>query len=97
MKFAAVAVVAAASLQGVLATPPACLLACVAQVSKDSDSCGSNLSNIQCLCTNNASDIAQCLDDICPNGNADAAKEALESSCSEQNVKVNLAATCKCF
>ncbi|KAI3405119.1 SSR1 [Candida oxycetoniae] len=66
--------------QVAVAAPPACLLACVAQETKSS-SC-SGLNDLSCICSVEYSDIESCLESICPNGNADAAKSAFESSCS---------------
>lgn len=71
----------------VLATPPACLLACVAQVTSGSSQCNT-LSNLNCVCSNEDSAVKSCLDSICPNGNADAAYSAFKSSCSEQNISL---------
>lgn len=71
-----------ASLQQLtVATPPACLLACVAQVQKSSTQC-SGLNDLSCICSNEGDDIKTCLDNICPNGDADAAKKAFSNSCS---------------
>lgn len=71
-----------ASLQQLtVATPPACLLACVAQVQKSSSQC-SGLNDLACICSNEGDDVKSCLDNICPNGDADTAKKAFESSCS---------------
>lgn len=72
----------------VLATPPACLLACVAQVTKSSSSCNS-LNDVTCICSNEGSSVKSCLDSICPNGDADAAYSAFKSSCSDQNASVS--------
>lgn len=71
----------------VLATPPACLLACVAKVISASSQCNT-LSNVDCVCQNENSAVKSCLDEICPNGNADAAYSAFKSSCSAQNVSL---------
>lgn len=71
----------------VLATPPACLLACVAKVTSGSSQCNT-LSNVDCVCQNENSAVKSCLDEICPNGNADAAYSAFKSSCSAQNVSL---------
>lgn len=71
----------------VLATPPACLLACVAKVTSASSQCNT-LSNVDCVCQNENSAVKSCLDEICPNGNADAAYSAFKSSCSAQNVSL---------
>ncbi|EGW30154.1 uncharacterized protein SPAPADRAFT_63763 [Spathaspora passalidarum NRRL Y-27907] len=76
----------AVSLQSAYAAPPACLLACVAQVEKASDCSG--LNDISCVCTSNGSDVEQCLKDICPNGQADDAISAFESTCSSFGDKV---------
>lgn len=72
----------------VLATPPACLLACVAQVGGKSTKC-SSLNQVNCFCTNEGDAIKSCLDSICPDGDSDAAYSAFKSSCSEQNAQVN--------
>ncbi|CAB4256163.1 similar to Saccharomyces cerevisiae YLR390W-A CCW14 Covalently linked cell wall glycoprotein, present in the inner layer of the cell wall [Maudiozyma barnettii] len=71
----------------VLATPPACLLACVAQVTSGSSQC-KTLSNLDCVCSSESSAVKSCLDSICPNGNADAAYSAFKSSCSDQNISL---------
>ena len=71
----------------VLATPPACLLACVAKVTSASSQCNT-LSNVNCVCESENSAVKSCLDEICPNGNADAAYSAFKSSCSAQNVSL---------
>mmetsp|Transcript_6072 Transcript_6072/g.5995 ORF Transcript_6072/g.5995 Transcript_6072/m.5995 type:complete len:231 (+) Transcript_6072:73-765(+) len=62
-----------------LAAPPACLLACVAQVEKKSDCTG--LNDLSCICSSNGSDVKKCLDSVCPDGDADSAKSAFEDSC----------------
>lgn len=62
-----------------LAAPPACLLACVAQVEKKSDCTG--LNDLSCICSSKGSDVKKCLDDICPDGDAKSAKSAFEDSC----------------
>ncbi|AJV54050.1 Ccw14p [Saccharomyces cerevisiae YJM1332] len=71
----------------VLATPPACLLACVAQVGKSSSTCDS-LNQVTCYCEHENSAVKKCLDSICPNNDADAAYSAFKSSCSEQNASL---------
>lgn len=71
--------VLAASLASVVATPPACLLACVALVGKDSKCSG--LNDLDCMCGDNNSKISSCLDKTCPDGDADAAKKQLKSTC----------------
>ncbi|KAK5780376.1 Ccw14p PWA37_002663 [Arxiozyma heterogenica] len=76
----------------VLATPPACLLACVAQVTKSSSSCNA-LNDVTCICSNEGASIKSCLDSICPNGNADAAYSAFKSSCAAQNASINQASS----
>lgn len=76
----------------VLATPPACLLACVAQVTKSSSSCNA-LNDVTCICSNEGASIKSCLDSICPNGNADAAYSSFKSSCAAQNAFVNQASS----
>ena len=73
--------------RGVLATPPACLLACVAQVSKKSSSCG-GLNEVSCLCEKESSGVKSCLDSACPDDQADAAYSAFKGSCSEQNASI---------
>jgi len=55
----------AASLTTVVAAPPACLLACVAQVEKKSTEC-SGLNDIECICSNESTAIEKCLDSACP-------------------------------
>ncbi|EMG47389.1 SSR1 Covalently-linked cell wall protein 14 [Candida maltosa Xu316] len=70
----------AATLQTTLATPPACLLACVSKIEKASNCSG--LNDLSCICSSQASKIEQCLNDICPNDNADDAIKAFKSSCS---------------
>lgn len=71
-----------------VATPPACLLACVAQVTKASSTCDA-LNDVNCICSKQGDDVKKCLDSICPNGDAEAAYSAFKSSCSEQNVSVD--------
>ena len=71
-----------------VATPPACLLACVAQVTKASNTCNA-LNDVNCICSKQGDDVKKCLDSICPNGDSDAAYSAFKSSCSDQNVSVN--------
>ncbi|KAK6458405.1 uncharacterized protein RJT20DRAFT_31416 [Scheffersomyces xylosifermentans] len=78
----------AATLQTAVATPPACLLACVAQVEKASSCNG--LNDLSCICSNDASKIEACLKDICPNDNADDAITAFEGSCKDSGNNVNL-------
>ncbi|CCK69040.1 Ccw14p KNAG_0B06100 [Huiozyma naganishii CBS 8797] len=70
-----------------VATPPACLLACVAQVTKASSTC-SSLNQVGCVCSKEADQVKQCLDSICPSGDADAAYSAFQSSCSEQGASL---------
>lgn len=69
----------AASITSVVATPPACLLACVAQVQKQLDCLG--LNDLKCICSLEQLAIKLCLDKQCPNGDADAAKQQLGSTC----------------
>lgn len=69
----------AASITSVVATPPACLLACVAQVQKQLDCLG--LNDLKCICSLEQLAIKLCLDKQCPNGDADAAKKQLGSTC----------------
>ncbi|SSD61333.1 uncharacterized protein SCODWIG_03094 [Saccharomycodes ludwigii] len=73
--------------QVVVATPPACLLACVAQVNKQSTEC-SSLNDASCICDKESSSIQSCLKSICPNGNADAAYSSFQSSCSNLGFSV---------
>lgn len=68
------------TLQTTLATPPACLLACVAKIEKESNCSG--LNDLNCICSSEASAIEKCLEDICPNNNADAAIDSFRDSCS---------------
>lgn len=70
----------ASTLTSVVAAPPACLLACVAQVEKESDCSG--LNDLNCICSTLTSDIEECLESACPNGNTDEAKAAYKDSCS---------------
>ena len=79
MKFLSVAL-GAALVSSVVATPPACLLACIAEVTKTSTCTG--LEDVECLCTGLEKDaVNQCLSNICPNDLAN-------------NAKVNYAAAC---
>ncbi|AET38761.1 Ccw14p Ecym_3268 [Eremothecium cymbalariae DBVPG len=64
----------------VIATPPACLLACVAQVSKSS-TCG--LGKVSCFCNDQSDAIENCLKSICPSGDSDTALSSFKSTCSE--------------
>lgn len=68
------------TLQTTLATPPACLLACVAKIEKQSKCSG--LNDLNCICSSEASAIEKCLQDICPNNNADTAIDSFRDSCS---------------
>lgn len=77
----------AASVSLVLATPPACLLACVAQVEKNSKC--SSLADLECICTSIGEEVEKCLDSQCPDGDADTAKKAFEASCKEQGHDVS--------
>lgn len=86
LRFTAIAALAA-SIPQVLATPPACLLACVSQEEKNSQCSG--LADLDCICTSLGEDVEKCLDSICPNGEADTAKLAFESSCKEQGYEVS--------
>ncbi|SCU77813.1 LAMI_0A02432g1_1 [Lachancea mirantina] len=79
---------AAVFISGVSAAPPACLLACVAQVTKGSSQC-SSMNQIGCICQSESSDLEQCLQSTCPNGDADSAYESFTSSCKEQNASVS--------
>lgn len=69
----------AASITSVVATPPACLLACAAQVQKQLDCLG--LNDLKCICSLEQLAIKSCLDKLCPSGDADAAKKQLGSTC----------------
>ncbi len=74
---------------GVMATPPACLLACIAQVTKPGP-CKS-IEDYDCVCSGtSANNIADCLNSKCPNGNEPAALSAFKSSCSERGKDINL-------
>ena len=68
----------------VVATPPACLLSCVASVSTEAK-CAEGLRDFSCICETNGSDIVKCLESACPSGDADAAISALKSDCSAQS------------
>ena len=72
-------IVLATTLSSVLATPPACMLACVAQVEKSSDCSG--LNDLKCISGTLTSDIEKCFASACPNDNADAATSAYKDSC----------------
>lgn len=72
----------------VAATLPACMLACVEKVGRESSQCTS-LNQIPCFCTNEVAAMRECFDAICPNNNADAAYAAFEAACSDMNVKLN--------
>lgn len=74
-----VLVALASNFQSIVATPPACLLACVAQVSKDSKCDG--LNDLSCLCSDNSDKIESCLKSACPNNNSGDAITAFENSC----------------
>ncbi|CAG60007.1 SSR1 [Nakaseomyces glabratus] len=82
MRAAVVSAVVLGLFSQVLATPPACLLACVAQVSKQSSQCHT-LNQVGCFCENENTAIKNCLDSICPNGNSDAAYTAFKNSCGD--------------
>ncbi|KAG7192434.1 uncharacterized protein KQ657_001835 [Scheffersomyces spartinae] len=71
----------------VLATPPACLLACVSKVEQDSKCSG--LNDLSCICGDNSSAVEKCLKSICPDGSADAAVSAFEDSCSGYSINKN--------
>lgn len=86
LKFTAIATLAA-SVSQVMATPPACLLACVAEVEKNSQC--SSLADLNCICTSLGEKVELCLEDKCPSGDASAAKDAFEASCSEQGYEVS--------
>ena len=66
-------------IQGAVAAPPACLLACVSQVEKKSDCTG--LNDLSCICSKNSKAVEDCLKKICPNDTSDDAISAFESSC----------------
>ncbi|PVH21646.1 hypothetical protein CXQ85_000629 [Candidozyma haemuli] len=86
LKFTAIAAFAA-SVSSVMATPPACLLACVGEVEKQSK-CDS-LADLECICTSIGEEVEQCLEERCPNGDADTAKDAFEASCKAQGHDVS--------
>lgn len=71
----------------VIATPPACLLACVSQVTKGSTECDT-LTQVGCICSKEGSSVKDCLDSICPEGDADSAYSAFQSSCSDQGADI---------
>ena len=64
----------------VLATPPACLLACVAEVTKGSSKCDA-MNEVNCICSNESDSVKSCLNSKCPNNNADKAWSDFQSSC----------------
>ncbi|CDH10942.1 uncharacterized protein ZBAI_02728 [Zygosaccharomyces bailii ISA1307] len=64
----------------VLATPPACLLACVAEVTKGSSKCDA-MNEVNCICSNESDSVKSCLNSKCPNNNAEEAWSAFQSSC----------------
>ena len=72
----------------VAATLPACMLACVEKVGRESSQCTS-MNQIPCFCTNEVAAMRECFDAICPNNNADAAYAAFESACSDMNVRLD--------
>lgn len=86
MKFSAASTIAMslALANVVVATPPACLLACVASVSKDAQ-CASGIQDFSCICETNGSKVIDCLESACPSGDADTAISALKSDCSAQS------------
>ncbi len=71
---------ALATASSAMATPPACLLACVAKVNLADQKCDS-LNKINCICTNEYDSVISCLSDVCPNGNSDTAAEAFKEIC----------------
>ncbi|OUT20242.1 hypothetical protein CAS74_004489 [Pichia kudriavzevii] len=88
LSYVSIAVILAAYVAPSVATPPACLLACAAEVIKASSQCN-QLNEINCVCSNEASSIQSCLQSKCPNGNADTAYTSFKNVCKEQGVDVN--------
>lgn len=80
-----IAIVLTICLQLTSAATPACLLACTAQIHRDSTCSG--LQDIKCMCTKSGSDLQQCFRDLCPNDDAKLATEAFEKVCDEFGVK----------
>ncbi|PRT53691.1 Covalently-linked cell wall protein 14 [Wickerhamiella sorbophila] len=66
-----------------LATPPACLLACVGQVSKANDDCSNDMSNVKCIVEQLGGKIESCLNSICPDGKSGAAVQAFQAVANE--------------
>lgn len=61
-----------------LATPPACFLSCINELSRD---CGGH-SNMTCLC-NIQDEVTGCLVDICPYGSFESARDHYYGTCLE--------------
>ncbi|WEJ93312.1 SWI/SNF and RSC complex subunit Ssr1 [Yamadazyma tenuis] len=83
-----------AAAQYAVATPPACLLACVSQVTKKSDC--SALNDLSCICGTQYDKVEDCLNSICPEGVSDTAVSAFESvfeSSSEYSSSEELSST----
>ena len=88
MKFLSL-VISAAFATSVVATPPACLLACVNKIVKQSECSGMN--DLSCICSKKYHDIEDCLSSTCPNNPSDSGKDAsssLESTCKGQRKSV---------
>lgn len=82
MKFSTISSIALvlSTAKTVVAAPPACLLACVAQVTRQSDCSG--LNDLSCICSSEYSNVEECLNDICPEGASDGAISSFEDTCS---------------
>ncbi|KAF5112550.1 hypothetical protein DV454_004163 [Geotrichum candidum] len=89
MKFSTVSSIAMS-----LALANACLLAAVAQVSKEAE-CKSGLHDFSCICESNGSTVISTLNSICPNGDADTAVSAFKAQCGEQGHSIKAASSTK--
>lgn len=75
---AATLLVLATTLSFALAAPPACLLACIAEVHRNSE-CSSMGDN--CMCTSQSGAVEQCLTSKCSSEDASTAQSLYKSSC----------------
>ncbi|KAA8900673.1 hypothetical protein TRICI_006174 [Trichomonascus ciferrii] len=87
MKFSTALLTAVGAAGLVSATTPACVLACVAEVSRKAD-CDNDLANISCLCDKAGGDIKSCLKSKCGDL-VDDATSSVESSCKAQGANLN--------
>ncbi|TID18186.1 hypothetical protein CANINC_003927 [Pichia inconspicua] len=88
LSYVSLAVLLSAYVAPSLATPPACLLACAADVVKSSSTCN-KLDDIKCVCSSEASALKSCLDTRCPDGLSGTAYSAFEGICGGFNVDID--------